>query len=206
MDKDPFVGRKFVFSLIWGSGPFLYLATLWSIHQAAGAQGSIALPLGVFTMSVFAILSNFGGTAATRPAIVADLFGLKNVGPMTARNMSVILPAAYVGPKMAAYLRDRSLHDSILDLSVHISDSDFQEAFAGNKDQIEMLITQKIVTMSRILELCPPGTLDPTPFVYDQTLVVMAFLQALALVSNTALTRLDTVKPTQLDGLSKTKV
>jgi len=94
MGGDPFKGRKLVYSLMWGIGPPLYLGLVWSIHQAA--ESPSLLPLGVFCGSVCLVLSSFGGAAATRPALTGDLFGTKNVGVLTARQLSVVLPAAYV--------------------------------------------------------------------------------------------------------------
>ena len=87
------------YACMWGIGPPLYLALVWSIHEAADNPGM--LPLGVFCGSVFLVLASFGGAAATRPALTGDLFGTKNVGVLTARQLSVVMPAAYVGFALA---------------------------------------------------------------------------------------------------------
>lgn len=45
-------------------------------------------------------------------------------------------------------------------------------------------MSQKTVTISRLMDIVPPGTVDPTPFVYDKMLYTMAGLQAMALLTN----------------------
>jgi hypothetical protein len=46
------------------------------------------------------------------------------------------------------------------------------------------MIEKHTVTVNRLLELAPVGTIDPTPFVYDQTMYLCAALQGLAFVTN----------------------
>ena len=53
-----------------------------------------------------------------------------------------------------------------------------------------MLIDQKTVTISRLMELAPPGTVDPTPFLYDNSLILLA-IQTTALLTNWALKPVD---------------
>ncbi len=38
------------------------------------------------------------------------------------------------------------------------------------------------MTVARLLEIAPPGTVDPTLYVYDDMLVLMAILQGMAFV------------------------
>ncbi len=40
------------------------------------------------------------------------------------------------------------------------------------------------VTISRLLELAPPGTIDPSPYVYDSTMFTMAGLMGVAAVAH----------------------
>lgn len=56
-------------------------------------------------------------------ALIGDLFGTKNVGVMTARQLSVVMPAAFVGPKVAAYFREKSMNESVIELSSKVDDS-----------------------------------------------------------------------------------
>ena len=70
------------------------------------AGNTTALPLAAYILGVCGVLSSFGGTAATRPALTSDLFGTKNVGVLTAQQLSVVMPAAFCGPKIASYFRE----------------------------------------------------------------------------------------------------
>ena len=54
-----------------------------------------------------------------------------------------------VGPRLAAVLREKSMHDACHDLCTKVSDSDFVQAFGNTKDKIDLLITQNTVTVNR---------------------------------------------------------
>lgn len=155
----------------------------------------------MFCSSVFLILASFGGTAATRPAIVGDLFGLRNVAPLSAMQLSVVLPAAYLGPKIVTTFRERSIKSAIEDLAMKVDDETFKHAFGASKDHLPALIDQKTITskplnsstwhqvllcpvVSRLMELMPEETVDPSPYLYDSSMFVMAGLQVLALGAN----------------------
>ena len=186
---DPFFGRRMTFSLMWGICPAMYLGVVWSVHQCA--VNPSALPLAVFYGSVLGIISSFGGAAAGRPALIGDLYGLKNVGNLAARQLSVVMPAAFLGPYIVASMRESASADAIRDLTAKIDDQTFANAFASGKDQLDMLIDQKTVTISRLMELAPPGTVDPTPFLYDNSLILLAGIQTTALLTNWALKPVD---------------
>eukprot|EP00462_Mataza_sp_D1_P017256 CAMPEP_0175156026 /NCGR_PEP_ID=MMETSP0087-20121206/21349_1 /TAXON_ID=136419 /ORGANISM="Unknown Unknown, Strain D1" /LENGTH=240 /DNA_ID=CAMNT_0016443341 /DNA_START=63 /DNA_END=785 /DNA_ORIENTATION=+ len=178
-----FHGRKLTFAALFGATPPLYLACVWSIHQvAAGADPS--LPLTIFCISIFGIFSTFGGTTATRPAFVADTFGTANVGVLTARQLSVVMPASFAGPKLASMLREKGVNQGIRDLTALVDDSVFASTFGASKDELEVMIAGKSISISRLLEVAPPGTADPTLLVYDQALYIMAALQCTAFAGN----------------------
>jgi len=124
---------------MWGICAPLYLSIVWAIHNAV--ETGATLPLAVFCMSVFGIISGFGGTAATRPALTGDMFGTKNVGILTARQLSVVMPAAFIGPKIVTYLRHDSLTTAMKELVTHIEDKDFVAAFGAGKDQLGAYFT-----------------------------------------------------------------
>jgi len=181
--RSPVYGRKLAFSAMWALGPPSYMLAVWAVHQAAQSPDSI-VPLVVYCGSVFGIVSVFGGTAATRPALVADMFGSKNVTALTARQLTVVMPAAYVGPKLTAYFREQSIHDACVDLSGKVDPARFQHAFGASHDKLPELLDAKTVTINRLMELVPSGTIDPTPYVYDKTMYVCAGLQTVAFLTN----------------------
>ena len=53
---------------------------------------------------------------------------------------------------------------------------------------LDCLVEAKTVTIPRLLELAPAGTLDPSPFLYTSTLYSMAGLVAAAAILHTAIT------------------
>lgn len=181
---DPLKGRKLTFSIMWGLAAPSYIAISWAIQKAYEEGYEGVTPLVVFCGSVFVIMSSFGGTTAVRPALVGDMFGMKWVSQITSRQLAVVCPASLVGPQLAFYLRQRSINQASADLANKIPDSHFQQAFGSSKDTLPQLIESKTATINRLLELCPPGTIDPTPFVYNETMYVAAGLTALAFATN----------------------
>jgi hypothetical protein len=222
---DPFKGRRAAYSIMWGIGAPIYLGTVWSIHEcahnaslasaaavSASADASAALavggtagaatalsliPLLVFGSTVFGAVSNFGGAAATRPPLIADLFGVHNVSVISARQLSVVLPSAYLGPKVASHFREESIRENIIDLTSKVDAKQFETAFGAGKESLDSLIEHKSVTIARLMELAPQGTVDPTPFMYDKALYTMAAMQVAALLSNIVL------KPVSAEQIEK---
>lgn len=99
---------------------------LWACHNAT--SGSI-IPLVAFSGAVFTILASFGGSAATRPAMMSDAFGTHNLEVLTARQMSCVLPAALAGPRLVAYFRDSASREAITHM-VGVSPTQLQETGA----------------------------------------------------------------------------
>lgn len=177
---DPFWGRRMAFSIMWGAGPPLYLLVLWSIHTNAASPS--VLSLAAFSAGVCGIISSFGGAAATWPAITGDLWGTKNVGILAARQLSVVLPAAFIGPRLVTALRERGIRNAIYDLAAAVPDATFEKAFGASKDHLETLIQSKAVTINRLLDLAGSAVTDPTPFLYDDMLMIMAGLHGASFV------------------------
>ena len=96
----------------------------------------------------------------------------------------IFLPAAMAGPRIVATMRESASYEAMQDLASKIDDEAFFKAFASGKDQLQLLMEQNTVTISRLMELVPPGTPDPTPFLYDNTMFVMAGIQTCAFLTN----------------------
>tara|TARA_B110000208_G_C11621333_1_gene377347 strand:- start:654 stop:836 length:183 start_codon:yes stop_codon:yes gene_type:complete len=56
---------------------------------------------------------------------------LKHVGVNAARQLSVVLPAAFAGPQLVAYLRDTSTHDALVELTAIVDPAKFADAFGA---------------------------------------------------------------------------
>ena len=51
-------------------------------------------------------------------------------------------------------------------------------------EQAAQLLATKTLTISKLMLLAPPGTLDPTPHLYDSTMYTLAGLMATAVVAH----------------------
>jgi len=60
----------------------------------------------------------------------------------------------------------------------------FQSAFGAGLDQLDTLIEERTVTIAKLMEIAPAGTVDPTSSVYNTTMILMAALLGVALLSN----------------------
>ena len=52
----------------------------------------------------------------------------------------------------------------------------FQGHFGVDVSQANILIEAKTLTISKLMTIMPPGTLDPSPFIYNNTMYTMAGL------------------------------
>ena len=97
---------------MWGICPAMYLGVVWAVHECA--VNPSALPLQYFT-DLVQVLSLVLVVQLLRPALIGDLYGLKNVGNLAARQLSVVMPAAFLGPYIVATMRESASIDAIKD-------------------------------------------------------------------------------------------
>ncbi len=62
--------------------------------------------------------------------------------------------------------------------------SAIEAAFGAKLDQLQVLVEQKTVTIAKLMEIAPAGTVDPTSSVYNTTMYLMAALLDIALLCN----------------------
>ena len=60
----------------------------------------------------------------------------------------------------------------------------FLEKFGAPVEKLEELVKAKTVTVSKLMEIVPEGTVDPTPSLYNTTMYAMAALLVIAFFSN----------------------
>lgn len=192
MGGDPFLGRKRTVAAMWGLGPPAYISAVYATHTFSATPSVV--PLGIFCLSVGGILSCFGGSVAMRPPMCGDLFGTKNVGLMSAYQLSVVMPASFAGPQIVAYMRDSGMHDAITDLTAKLPPGRFEEVFGAAPEQLDLLVANRTVTINRLLPHLPEGTIDPTPFCYDKAMYLCAFMFTGAWATNALLKPLDRSK------------
>ena len=133
----------------------------------------------------------YGGGFATIPAYLADIFGTKFVGGIHGRLLTAWASAGVFGPLAITSLREISVKNAINDLIETIDPVAFQTKFGAGLEQLEELIGAKTVTINKLMEIAPAGTVDPTSSLYNTTMYLMAAILFVALVMNATMRPVD---------------
>ena len=176
------VGRKTTYTIFFVLGIFLYLSIPYVAYQ-----GSIAPSvkwLVCFYAATMIIFTLYGGGFATIPAYLADLFGTLFVGGIHGRLLTAWSTAGVLGPLAITSLREHALEAAVSKLAAQVNPVAFASRFGASIDQLETLISQKTVTLSKLMEIAPPGTVNPISTLYNSTMILMACLLAIALIAN----------------------
>jgi hypothetical protein len=72
----------------------------------------------------------------------------------------------------------------VLSHFLQISPENFQTAFGAPIEQASELLAAKTLSISKLMVLMPPGTVDPTPHIYDSTMYALGGLMTVAFVSH----------------------
>ncbi len=180
--SSDYIGRKNTYWIFFVGGILLYLSVPYTAHQVSVNPAVFWLVL--FYAATMIIFTFYGGGFATIPAYLADIFGTHHVGGIHGRLLTAWSAAGIFGPLAITTLRQYSLSDAIHEMAAKISPEKFAETFGAGIGQLDLLIEKKTVTLAKLLEIAPPGTIDPTPGLYNSTMYLMAFLLFLALISN----------------------
>ena len=184
-----YVGRRNTYWIFFVLGIVLYLSI-----PIAAAQVSVnpsLVWLVYFYAATMIIFTMYGGGFATIPAYLADIFGAKYVGGIHGRLLTAWSTAGVLGPLAITSLRESSVNSAINDLVLIIDPAAFQIQFGAGVDQLELLVAQNSVTLSRLMEIAPLGTTDPTSSIYNSTMILMAMLLGIALVANALMRPVD---------------
>ncbi len=180
-----YIGRKNTYHCFFVFGTLLYLSIPWTAGQVS-ADPTVTW-LVMFYAATMIIFTMYGGGFATIPAYLADIFGMRFVGAIHGRLLTAWSTAGVLGPLAITYLRQASVEDSIRSLAAKVEDTAFVQAFGAGKDQIESLMAAKTVSVSKLMEIVPEGTIDPTPGLYNTTMYAMAALLVIAFFANLAI-------------------
>lgn len=180
--SSDFIGRKNTYWIFFVGGILLYLSVPYTAQQVS--VNPAVFWLVFFYAATMIIFTFYGGGFATIPAYLADIFGTHHVGGIHGRLLTAWSAAGIFGPLAITTLRQHSLSDAIHEMAAKISPEKFAETFGAGIGQLDLLIEKKTVTLAKLLEIAPPGTIDPTPGLYNSTMYLMAFLLFLALISN----------------------
>jgi MFS family permease len=177
-----YVGRRNTYWIFFMLGILLYLSIPFTAQQVSAHPAMVWLVY--FYAATMIIFTMYGGGFATIPAYIADIFGTRFVGGIHGRLLTAWSTAGVFGPLAITSLRAQSVNAAINDLMSKVDPNAFLARFGASVDQLELLIENKTVTIAKLMELVPPGTPDPTSGLYNSTMVLMAALLAIALVSN----------------------
>ncbi len=177
-----FLGRKNTYHLFFILGIALYLSIPWTAQQVSASPATVWLV--VFYGATMLIFTMYGGGFATIPAYLADMFGTRYVGGIHGRLLTAWSTAGVLGPLAITSLRAEAVNAAIADLAEKVDPAIFLATFGAGIDQLEQLVQANTVTLSKLVDIAPPGTVDPSATVYNSTMYLMAGLLALALVAN----------------------
>lgn len=177
-----YLGRKRTYTIFFGLGILLYCSIPFFAQR--GSTDPQVLWLALFYAASMIIFTMYGGGFATIPAYLADMFGTRFVGGIHGRLLTAWSVAGVLGPWLTAKLRDQAVHKAIDRLVAGIDPERFKAAFGAGLDQLDTLVKAKTVTVAKLMEIAPAGTVNPTSSLYNETMYLMAALLFIALVAN----------------------
>lgn len=177
-----YMGRRNTYWIFFALGIVLYCSIPYTAQQVSVSPSVVWLVY--FYAATMIIFTMYGGGFATIPAYLADIFGTKFVGGIHGRLLTAWASAGVFGPLAITSLREISVKNAIDDLVAKINPADFQAQFGASLEQLEQLVAAKTVTISKLMEIAPPGTVDPTSSLYNTTMYLMAVLLFVALIAN----------------------
>lgn len=182
-------GRKRIYAVYFCLGIPLYLSIpFWANRQSVDPSLVWLSGFYIATMGIFTL---YGGGFATIPAYLADLFGSRFVGGIHGRLLTAWSTAGVIGPWAITSLREHSLSRAIRDVAAQVDPNRFAEKFGASVAELDALTAAKTVTLPKLMELAPPGTIDPSATLYNSTMFVMAALLAIALAANALIRPVD---------------
>ena len=187
--SSDYLGRRNTYWIFFTLGIILYCSIPYTAQQVSVNPSVVWLVY--FYAATMLIFTMYGGGFATIPAYLADIFGTKYVGGIHGRLLTAWASAGVFGPLAITSLREISVKNAINDLVDKIDPSKFQEKFGASMDQLEQLVAAKTVTINKLMEIAPSGTVDPTSGLYNTTMYLMAVVLFVALIMNATMRPVD---------------
>jgi MFS family permease len=180
--SSDYVGRRNTYAVFFTLGIVLYLSIPYVATQVSVMPDVTWLVY--FYGATMIIFTMYGGGFATIPAYLADMFGTRYVGGIHGRLLTAWSVAGVLGPEATTWLRGRAIESALHDLAARVDPERFRAAFGAGLDQLDAMIKGQTVTIAKLMEVAPSGTVDPRPSLYNVTMYLMAGLLAIALVAN----------------------
>ena len=177
-----FIGRKNTYYVFFVLGIVLYLSIPFAAGQV-GAHPAVTW-LVMFYAATMIIFTMYGGGFSTVPAYLADIFGTMHVGGIHGRLLTAWSAAGVAGPLVITSLRRNTLMRVLHELAAKVDPARFKTAFGADIGHLDQLIAAKTVTISKLMEIAPAGTVNPTASLYNSTMYAMAGVLVLGLLCN----------------------
>ena len=177
-----YLGRKRTYWIFFALGILLYCSIPYCAQQVSVSPSVVwLLYFYAVTMLIFTM---YGGGFATIPAYLADIFGTRYVGGIHGRLLTAWSTAGVLGPWAITSLREREIQLALNSLVSRIDPERFRATFGAGVEQLDVLVAEKTVTIAKLTDIAPAGTVDPTSSLYNTTMYLMAVLLFIALISN----------------------
>lgn len=177
-----YIGRKNTYHCFFVLGALLYLSIPYIATQASISPSVAALVL--FYAATMIIFTMYGGGFSTVPAYLADIFGTMHVGGIHGRLLTAWSTAGVLGPFVITHLRENSMNRVLHDLAAKVDPVAFMQKFGDSVTNLDQLIAANTVSIAKLMDIAPAGTVDPTPSLYNSTMFAMAVLLMLGFVAN----------------------
>ena len=187
--SSDYIGRRNTYWIFFTLGIILYCSIPYTAQQVSVNPSVVWLVY--FYAATMLIFTMYGGGFATIPAYLADIFGTKYVGGIHGRLLTAWASAGVFGPLAITSLREISVKNAIHDLVGKIDPTTFQEKFGAGVNQLDQLVAAKTVTINKLMEIAPSGTVDPTSGLYNTTMYLMAVVLFVALIMNATMRPVD---------------
>ena len=184
-----FIGRRNTYWIFFALGILLYLSIPYAAQRVSVAPATIWLVY--FYAATMIIFTMYGGGFATIPAYLADMFGTRYVGGIHGRLLTAWSVAGVLGPVAIDSLRENAINKAIGDLTANIDPATFGATFGAGVEELQVLVAQQTVTIAKLMEIAPAGTVNPTSSLYNSTMYLMAGLLAIALIANARMRPVD---------------
>jgi MFS family permease len=183
------IGRRKTFWIFTASSIPLYLSIPFMVDQVVAFQSSAALY--AFVGACFACISMMGGMYSLLPPYEADTFGSKYVGPIHGRVLLGTFGASLFGPLVLVKLRNNSEVFYINQLLESVDPMTFEARFGTPISNSWQLIESRALTIPKLMEIVPVGTLDPSPYIYNSAIYTISGLMVIALLAQASIRPVD---------------
>ena len=116
----------------------------------------------------------------------AEIFGGRYSGEIYRRLWLTVPLANFVGTTIMSKARDAAYTRHATSLAADVDADAFLATFGAPHAELPSLLANKTVTLPLLLNISPEGTVDPSPFLYDDVFYGIAGCSALALACNVA--------------------